>query len=261
MTLLAPNPSLFTGPGTNTYVVTDAGEALVIDPGPVIDVHLDAIRRAIEGIKVVGVVVTHTHPDHAPAANPLGEELGVPVYGFADGPEFVPTHRVGDGDTIGFGDERLIAVHTPGHTEDHVCFRLGDELFTGDHIMGGSTVIIEDAAAYMESLHKVLGLRPKRLLPGHGPEIEDAEAMITEYIEHRVERERQILEALADGAGTIGDIVLAVYADVDPALHFAAAMQVRAQLQKLEADGRVVLPSGEAELGVPVILARQEKID
>ena len=144
--VLAPNPGPYTGPGTNTYVIESAGQAVILDPGPIIAGHIAAIRVALTGFQPVGVVVTHTHPDHAPAANGLGRELNVPVYGFAAGDGFEPTERVEDGAAIAFGDGRLVAVHTPGHTSDHLCFRLGGFLFTGDHIMGGSTVIIEDAA-------------------------------------------------------------------------------------------------------------------
>lgn len=244
--VLAPNPGPFTGPGTNTYVVESDGAALVLDPGPVIIEHLRAIREALAGLDPVAVVVTHTHPDHAPAANGLGRELEVPVLGFARGSEFEPTELLGDGDEVVFGGESLVAVHTPGHTSDHLCFRLGGRLFTGDHIMGGSTVIIEDAAAYMRSLRKIAALQPYRLYPGHGPELPDAGQVIAEYIEHRVARERQILDALAAGAGTIGEIVDAVYAGLDPSLHLAATIQVHTQLIKLRDEGRVSLGGGGA---------------
>lgn len=240
----APNPGPFTGPGTNSYVLESEGEALVLDPGPVIVDHLDAIRVALSGLSPVGVVVTHTHPDHAPAANGLGREFDVPVFGFAAGDEFEPTDRLEDGSPILFGDDRLIAVHTPGHTADHVCFRLGEYLFTGDHIMGGSTVIIEDAAAYMKSLEKVAALDPAHLYPGHGPELPEARKVIAEYIAHRIEREQQVLAALAQGAAVINDIVDAVYIGLDPSLRMAATMQVHTQLIKLRNEGRVSLGAG-----------------
>lgn len=242
--VLAPNPGPFTGPGTNTYVIESAGEALVLDPGPVIPAHLDAIRVALSGLVPVGVVVTHTHSDHAPAANGLGFDLDVPVYGFAPGDGFNPTDRLEDGTPIPFGSERLVAIHTPGHTPDHVCFQLGDLLFTGDHIMGGSTVIIEDAAAYMASLEKVAALDPARLYPGHGPELPDARAVIAEYIAHRIEREQQILDAVRAGASTIDDVVDVVYGGLDPALRMAAVFQVHTQLIKLRDAGWVVLGAG-----------------
>jgi glyoxylase-like metal-dependent hydrolase (beta-lactamase superfamily II) len=243
--ILAPNPGPFTGPGTNTYVIASAGEALVLDPGPIIEQHLQAIEVALTGLTPVGVAVTHTHSDHAPAANGLGRNLDVPVYGFAPGDGFRPTVRLEDGFPIQLGTDRLLAVHTPGHTADHVCFLLGDYLFTGDHIMGGSTVIIEDAAAYMASLHKVAALQPARLYPGHGPPLPPT--VIADYIAHRVEREQQILAALRRGSGTIGDIVDKVYAGIDPALRVAAIVQVHVQLIKLESEGRVALGAGGAQ--------------
>ena len=244
--VLAPNPGLFTGPGTNSYVIGVGGEALVLDPGPLMPKHLAAIRRALGELTPVGVVVTHTHPDHAPAANPLGAELGIPVYGFAPGDKFAPTHRLSDGDSIPVGTESLVAVHTPGHTDDHVCLRLGDALFTGDHIMGGSTVIIEDATAYMASLEKVAALDPGLLYPGHGPELSDAKGVIAEYIAHRLSRERQILDAIRSGAGTIGEVVAGVYEGLAPSLRAAAVFQVHTQLIKLSSESWVVLGSGGA---------------
>ncbi|MDJ0952035.1 MAG: MBL fold metallo-hydrolase [Acidimicrobiia bacterium] len=244
--VLAPNPGPYTGPGTNTYVIESAGEALVLDPGPVIVDHLEAIEVALTGLTPVGVVVTHTHPDHAPAANGLGRELDTPVYGFADGDGFKPTERIEDGAIIPFGDDSLVAVHTPGHTADHLCFRLADCLFTGDHIMGGSTVIIEDLADYMRSLHKVADLDPAHLYPGHGPELPEAREVIAGYIAHRIEREEQVLQALAAGAATIGDIVDVVYSGLDITLRPAATLQVHTQLTKLNNEGRVSLGLGGA---------------
>jgi glyoxylase-like metal-dependent hydrolase (beta-lactamase superfamily II) len=244
--VLAPNPGPFTGPGTNTYIIESAGSALVLDPGPVIIEHLRAIRTALNGLDPVAVVVTHTHPDHAPAANGLGRELDVPVLGFAPGSEFEPTDLLQDGAEVAVGQDRLVAVHTPGHTSDHLCFQLGSDLFTGDHIMGGSTVIIEDAAAYMRSLRKIAALEPDRLYPGHGPELADGGQVIADYIDHRVARERQILDALAGGARTIDEIVDAVYANLDPSLRLAATIQVHTQLIKLGNEGRVSLGAGGA---------------
>ena len=244
--VLAPNPGPFTGPGTNTYVLESADEALVLDPGPIIPSHLDAIRVALTGLVPVGVVVTHTHSDHAPAANGLGAEFDVPVFGFAPGDSFAPTVRLDDGSPIPFGHEQLVTVHTPGHTPDHVCFRLGDFLFTGDHIMGGSTVIIEDAAAYISSLHKIAALGSVRLYPGHGPELPDAGAVIAEYIAHRVEREQQVLDALRAGASTVDDVVDTVYSGLGPELRMAAVFQVHTQLIKLHDEGWVVLGTGGA---------------
>jgi glyoxylase-like metal-dependent hydrolase (beta-lactamase superfamily II) len=253
----APNPGPYTGPGTNSYVIESQGEAIVLDPGPIIESHLDAIRVALIGLTPVGVVVTHTHPDHAPAANGLGIELDVPVLGFSAGDGFVPTARLEDGSPVPFGSDRLTTVHTPGHTADHVCFLLGDYLFTGDHIMGGSTVIIEDAAAYMASLEKVAALDPARLYPGHGPELPEAQAVIAEYISHRIEREQQVLAALRSGAGNIGDVVDEVYAGLDPSLRMAATLQVHTQLIKLRDEGWVVLGAGGVQGATTVELVER----
>ncbi len=245
--VLAPNPSLFTGPGTNTYLLSDGTDVLVLDPGPVIDTHAAAIVAAIGGRTPVGVVVTHTHPDHAPLANPLAMTLDVPVYGFGPGPEFDPDIEIRDGASVRFGTDEILAVHTPGHTADHLCFRLRETLFTGDHIMEGSTVIIEDASAYLDSLYLVQDLGVGRIEPGHGSTIDDAGATIAEYIDHRLERERQIIAAVGEGAGTIGDIVDVVYADIPVGLRYAAVHQVGVQLTKLSSDGAVTFIAGLAE--------------
>ena len=130
-------------------------------------------------------------------------------------------------------------MHTPGHTDDHLCFRLADVLFTGDHIMGGSTVIIEDASEYLDSLYRVEELGVARIEPGHGEPIDDAGSVIREYIDHRLTRERQLLDAIAAGAGTIGDLVDVVYAEVPQGLRPAAVHQVRVQLVKLSRDAAV----------------------
>ncbi|MFQ5554283.1 MAG: MBL fold metallo-hydrolase [Acidimicrobiia bacterium] len=244
--VLAPNPGPYTGPGTNSYVVEDGRTAVVIDPGPVIATHLDAIVEDLAGLEPRAVVVTHTHPDHAPGANPLGERLDVPVLGHSPGPMFIPDETLRDGDTVDAGTFSLVAVYTPGHAADHLCYLVGSSLFTGDHIMGGSTVIIEDGAAYMRSLRRVLDLAPRRLYPGHGDEIPDAAAAVREYIDHRVERELQVLRAVGGGAGTVSAIVDVVYAEVEPALRAAATHQVVVQLKKLASEGRVRWRSGGA---------------
>lgn len=253
--VLAPNPGPYTGPGTNTYVVAADGRAVVIDPGPIIGEHLGAIEHALADTAPHAVLVTHNHPDHAPAANPLAIRLGVPALGFAPGPTFTPDELLGDGDLVPVGDTNLRVVHTPGHTPDHICFLGEDVLFTGDHIMGGSTVIIEDAAAYMASLERVRALGPDRLCPGHGPEIPDAGAMVDAYIAHRRQREREIVAAIENGAESIADVVAVVYAGLDETLVPAAIHQVGIQLEKLEAEGRVAWRTGSgggaARLSLP----------
>ncbi len=243
-TVLAPNPGIYTGPGTNTYLVADRDEVAIIDPGPVIDRHRLAIMDAIGDRTPVAVIATHTHSDHAPLANPLAERLGVPVYGNRPGPEFTPDIRLKDGDHVTVGGVTIEAVHTPGHTADHLCFLLGDRLFTGDHIMGGSTVIMEDATAYLQSLYRVQDLEVRRIEPGHGPSMDDAGAVIAEYIEHRLAREREIIDAIRGGASTVADVVESVYAFVPSDLRSAATHQVIVQLNKLYADDEVRFPAG-----------------
>ena len=249
--VLAPNPGLFTGPGTNTWVITSRGESVIIDPGPVIESHIAAIKAAASSAVVRAVLVTHTHPDHAPAANGLAADLGVPAIGSAPGPEFNPDRLIADGEGVGFGGFEAVCVATPGHTPDSVCFRVRDALFTGDHIMGGSTVVVEEMSDYLESLRKLHSTGLETLHPGHGPVIDAPDATIAEYISHRLEREGQILDAIGRGAGSIGAIVIDVYQDVDPALHPIAGMSVAAHLEKLSNEGRVEVesePTWESEV-------------
>ena len=241
--LLAPNPGIMTGPGTNTYVIVSEDECVVLDPGPVVDSHRAAIHKALLGLQPRAVVVTHTHPDHAPLANPLAAELGIRTYGYTAGPGFDPDRALRDGDRLRFGRSTLEVLHTPGHSSDHLCFLLGDALFTGDHIMGGSTVVVEDMTGYLRSLRRVGDLRPARLLPGHGHEIMNPGEVVTDYLEHRMAREGQIIAAIRGGARTVGAVLESVYREVDPRLHPAAAVSVLAHIRKLAAEGRVGLAS------------------
>ncbi len=254
--LLAPNPGLFTGPGTNTYLLDAAGDAMVVDPGPLDDAHRDAVLAAIAPLRPRGIMVTHSHPDHAPLANPLGRELEVPVYGHQPGPDFDPDVLLADGDAVELGEDRLLVLHTPGHSRDHLCFQAGSLLFTGDHVMGGSTVVVEDMSAYLASLRRLQPLPLERIYPGHGPAIDDPATVIGDYIAHRMQREREIMAALAAGAASVGEVVTVVYAEVDPALHPLAAISVSAHLAKLAEEGQVRFapPSPEALWEAPVEL-------
>ena len=236
--LLAPNPGVFTGPGTNTYVVTSEDECVIIDPGPVIDAHRLTILDAVADLQPQAVIVTHTHLDHAPMANPLAGELDVPAYGYASGPEFDPDRRLGDGDRMRFGSATLEVLYTPGHADDHLCFRLDEVLFTGDHIKGGSSVMVEDMSPYLRSLERLQPLTLSRLYPGHGDEIPNPQEIIAEYIAHRLDREREIVDAIVGGAATVGAVVETVYCDVDPTLYPLAASSVVAHLRKLREEGR-----------------------
>ena len=237
--ILANNPGPFTGPGTNTWLVEEAGQCLVIDPGPVDDLHRGRIVEQMVGHAPVGVLVTHTHSDHAPLANPLARELGVPAYGYAPGPDFDPDLRLDEGSTVDIGHSRLDVIHTPGHADDHLCFRLADVLFTGDHIMGGSSVMVEDMGSYLASLEKLRGTGLRKLSPGHSDEMDHPDEVIDWYLAHRRQRHEEILEAIRAGARSTDEIVEVVYRDVDRALHPLAARSVEAHLVLLLEEGRI----------------------
>jgi len=244
--ILANNPGPFTGPGTNTWILGDDEErVIVIDPGPIDDVHRTAIQSKVANRTVVGVFVTHTHIDHAPMANPLAHEYRAPAVGYGPGPAFVPDETLEDGDVFPVGSIDLEVVYTPGHADDHLCFRTGNALFSGDHIMGGSSVMVEALGPYLESLRKLRGKGLVRIHPGHGEEIGDPDAVIDWYIAHRLQRHEEILNAVKLGAGTIGDIVDVVYADVDKGLHPLAARSVDAHLTLLRDEGRIALIGDE----------------
>jgi glyoxylase-like metal-dependent hydrolase (beta-lactamase superfamily II) len=258
--VLADNPGPFTFKGTGVYVV-GGKDVAVIDPGPLISSHVDALKRALDGKRVSHILVTHTHSDHSPAAQPLKEWSGAKTYAFGphgsgkdDGVKveeggdmaFMPDVRVKDGEIIegdGFGFE---CVFTPGHTSNHMCFALREEkaLFTGDHVMGWSTTVVTppdgDMAQYMASLRKLLVRDDATLYPTHGGPIRDPKPFIQAYIDHRLEREAQIVVCLRDGVGTIPEMVSRMYVDVDKRLHPAAARSVLAHLIQLEHEGRVI---------------------
>jgi glyoxylase-like metal-dependent hydrolase (beta-lactamase superfamily II) len=245
--LTAPNPSVMTGPGTNTYLVGEQ-ELVVIDPGPADDAHLDAIAAAAESYgHIRAIVVTHHHSDHAPGAKGLSERCGAPVLGWGDVGGFVADRHISDGSVVSEGDLALRAVHTPGHASDHLCFFVEEPaklLFSGDHVMGGSTVVIAppdgDMAQYLDSLDRLLGERPAPLAiaPGHGPVMSDPIAVISEYRAHRLAREAAVLGALTGrGEATVEQIVAEVYLDVPRELHPIARYSVWAHLLKLEQDG------------------------
>lgn len=249
--VLANNPGPFTGPGTNTWVLDDgSGSVVVIDPGPVDTGHVSSIMKKVGKRTVESVLVTHTHSDHAPLANPLARDLGVPAVGHAPGANFEPDIRLLDGARFDVGALDLVVVHTPGHAADHLCFRAGDVMFTGDHIMGGSSVMVEDMGSYLSSLEKLRGTGLKRLYPGHGEEMEEPDTVIDWYLAHRMQRHEEIFEAIAQGADTIPDIVEVVYADVDSSLHPLAARSVQAHLTLLTDQGRIAY-AGDRVVAVP----------
>ncbi len=244
--ILANNPGPYTGAGTNTWLLDGgAGQLMVIDPGPVDSEHLGKIVERCSGLAPVAVLVTHTHPDHAPLANLLARELDIPAFGYSTGPDFEPDLILGEGSTLEVGAVRVEVIHTPGHSEDHLCFRAGNVLFTGDHIMGGSSVMVEDMGPYLASLARLRGIGLTRLYPGHGEEMEEPDRVIDWYIAHRRQRHEQIYQAIAAGASGTGEIVEAVYAGVDRSLHPLAARSVEAHLELLREEGRIALtPTG-----------------
>lgn len=249
--VLAPNPGPFTGPGTNTWIVDDGGSVVVIDPGPLDREHERAIIDIVDNRHVVAVLVTHTHIDHAPLANPLARDIAVPALGYGPGPRFEPDQKLGEDSHLDFGSTSLHVVYTPGHSDDHLCFLVDKILFTGDHIMGGSSVMVEDMSAYLRSLARVGQLDVDRLYPGHGDVMDDPHQVVDWYVAHRLQREKEILAALAGGAGTVSDIVDVVYRDVDRSLHALAARSVSAHLRKLGDEGRVSFDGTRAVLSSP----------
>jgi glyoxylase-like metal-dependent hydrolase (beta-lactamase superfamily II) len=246
--ILAPNPSVFTGPGTNTYLV-GIDEIVVIDPGPADDRHLDAIVGC-GGDRIRWIAVTHTHVDHSPGVAGLKERTGAEVLAFAARDGLKVDRLIGDGHSIEATEFRLTAVHTPGHASNHLCFLLEEErmLFSGDHIMEGSTVVIRppdgDMTEYLDSLRKVRKLRLRSIAPGHGRLIDHPETVIDWYIEHRLQREQTVIDALARlGPARIDDLLPVVYDDVDPVRQEIARGSLYAHLLKLAEDGKV---SGES---------------
>ncbi len=258
--IVAQNPSRFTFHGTGTYIIGGPEGAAVIDPGPPMRDHIDALLKALDGWQVSAILVTHTHLDHSPAARPLQEATGAPTYGFgphaggtanADAVEegadwrFSPDHVLKDGDVIEGPGWTFEAVHTPGHTSNHLCFALAEEqaLFSGDHVMGWSTSIVSppdgDMAAYLGSLKKLLDRLETVYYPTHGAPIQDPKPFVASFIRHREAREDQILAAIAGGAEQVTEMVELMYHDVPRSLYPAAARSVLAHLVKLTAEGRV----------------------
>lgn len=256
--VLAANPSPFTYTGTQTYLV-GTSDVAVIDPGPDLPEHLDALLAAIAGRPVRAILCTHTHRDHSPASRPLAAATGAPIIGCAplalddDGPrsdaafdrDYVPDQVLADGKRVSGTGWTLEAVATPGHTSNHLCFALRESgaLFTGDHIMGWSTSVVAppdgDMGAYMASLDKLLTRDDRVYYPAHGPEVTTPQRLARGMIGHRKQREGQILRLIDQQVGAIPDMVTRMYVGLDPRLTGAAGRSVLAHLIDLNNRGLV----------------------
>ncbi|MDX1508588.1 MAG: MBL fold metallo-hydrolase [Woeseiaceae bacterium] len=249
--IVAPNPSMMTGPGTNTYLFGDV-EVAVLDPGPKIDRHLDDIIDKA-GAPIRWIIASHTHPDHSPGVMPLAERTGAEVLGmpapdgFHQDMSFAPTRQLRHADTLKTAEFRLEVIHTPGHASNHLCFRHDGTnwIFTGDHVIDGSTVVINppdgNMKQYIDSLRRLKIYEPVRLAPGHGELIDDPNAVIDWIIAHRLEREEKVLKALkAQPRHTARELVPHVYRDVDEKLYGWAERSLLAHLVKLDEDGVAV---------------------
>ena len=247
--LRAPNPGPMTGNGTNTYLL-GRRELIAIDPGPAISAHIEAILRHAPG-RIRWILVTHTHPDHSPAARELAERSGAKVAGYpppGSGRQdraFAPDRALADRDTIATAEVALQAVHTPGHASNHLCYwqPMLRRLFTGDHIIDGSTVVIDppdgNMADYLASLRYIKTLDPAILMPGHGGPLADPIASIDALIAHRLRREAKVLAAFRpDQPLSVDELVPIVYDDVSAGLHVVAARSLLAHLLKLERENR-----------------------
>jgi glyoxylase-like metal-dependent hydrolase (beta-lactamase superfamily II) len=263
--IVAHNPGPFTFKGTGTYVIGE-GEVAVVDPGPDLAEHIDALLASLANEQITHILVTHTHRDHSPAAKAVKAATGASTYGF--GPhaggrrgekgieeggdwDFMPDIVTKDGDLIDGGNWRAEAVHTPGHTSNHLCFALPDAgiLLSGDHVMGWSTSVIAppdgDMAAYMASLDKLLERRDAVYWPTHGPAITEPQAHVRAFIAHRREREAGIIECLKTGCETADAIVSRLYVGLNPSLRGAAGRSVLAHL--IDLIGRdIVVSEGPA---------------
>ncbi len=262
--VIANNPGPFTFTGTGVYII-GRGEVALIDPGPDTPEHLDALMRALEGERLTHIFVTHSHMDHSPAARPLAERTGAKIYASSipliespcdsvrleagDDGQFEPDAAVSDGDRFEGPGWSIQVVATPGHTSHHMAYALIEEnaLFSGDHIMGWSTTVIGppdgDMSAYLDSLVKVRDRDYDVLWPTHGPPIREPHAFVQSYLDHRLDREAQVLRQLENGKRLIKDMVTEMYADVDKRLHPAACHSVLAHMIRLVRLGRAACES------------------
>lgn len=254
--VLAHNPSAFTYYGTQTYLIGDE-ELAVIDPGPDLPEHLDALEQAIGDRPVAAIMCTHTHRDHSPAARPLAERTGAPIVGCAalaletvgpradaafDG-DYAPDRILTDSESVEVDGTPIVTVATPGHTSNHLCFAYRGALFSGDHVMGWSTTVVVppdgDMAEYMKSLEMLRQREDRIYYPAHGPPVTNPQQYVRGLMGHRMQRERQILKLVGERPRPIPDIVANAYPGLDPRLVAAAGGSVLAHLVDLEKRGLV----------------------
>jgi glyoxylase-like metal-dependent hydrolase (beta-lactamase superfamily II) len=250
--ITAPNPGMMTGPGTNTYIIGRDALAL-IDPGPASVPHLSAMLEVV-GKRLKWILCTHTHLDHSPGAKALQAETGAELLGFGRVPDdgrqdtaFKPDRALQDGDVVDCGALRLRAVHTPGHASNHLCYLLETKriLFTGDHVMQGSTVVISppdgDMTVYLKSLERLLALDLAAFAPGHGHVIEKPHDEVRRLIAHRLKREQKVVGAFGKrNPATLDELLPFVYDDVPQRVHPVARRSLHAHLIKLRDEGRAI---------------------
>ena len=249
--IVAPNPGVMTGPGTNTYLLGDE-QVAVLDPGPAIPEHIEAIL-ATAGDRIRWIVCTHTHADHSPAWQAVAAATGAEVIGASPADDmfqddtFKPSSELQHDDVLATDEFTLRAVHTPGHVSNHFCFLLEEEqmLFAGDHIMNGSTVVIVppsgDMKAYIESMQSLLRYPLKLIAPGHGEVMEDSRAVVQWLVNHRLKRENKVISSLQQlGRTPLDQLVKVVYDDVDTSLHKMAMLSLSAHLIKLQQENRAL---------------------
>ena len=245
--ITAGNSGIFTGPGTNTYLIGN-DEVTVIDPGPALPAHIEAITQTSSHIKQI--LLTHTHPDHSPGTKLLQDKIGVPVFALItesskdQDTTFTPERILSDGETLTSKDYTIEVIHTPGHASNHLCYLLKQEklLFTGDHIMDGSTVVISppdgNMQEYIDSLLKLKKYDLNKIAPGHGELMDDPYTAVEWIVQHRMERESKVIETLQlQKSGDLDTLVRDVYSDVDPILHPIAKWSLESHLIKLINDG------------------------